>query len=138
MASPTAVPPDSVQIAQQSYQRCQRATEFFQVLYQRLLASHETIPPKFANTDFDRQNRLLQHGLGLLLSYASRRDATLLQRIAERHSRRDLKVDPDLYPLFVESLVATVKEFDLAWSPEVERAWRKAMIPGIEFMQSLY
>src|SRR5687768_5271829 len=46
---------EQVQIAEESYRRCQ-GEQFFQAFYRRLLASDPSIPPKFAETDFDRQN----------------------------------------------------------------------------------
>ena len=73
-------------IAQHSYTRCLRAPDFFTAFYGRLLSSDPAIPPMFANTEFPRQHKLLQHGLGLLLSYSKRPDPALLERIAARHS----------------------------------------------------
>jgi hemoglobin-like flavoprotein len=92
----------------------------------------------FAKTEFPRQHKLLQHGLGLLLSYANRADDTLLDRIAARHSSSGIDVPPALYPLFVESLLATVRELDPRCTSEVEEAWREALEPGITYMQSRY
>jgi hypothetical protein len=43
-----------------------------------------------------------------------------------------------MYPLFVESLLTTVREHDPRCSPEIETAWREALSPGIEFMKSRY
>ena len=137
MTVPSATPTQHVEIAQESYRRCQRE-EFFQGFYKRLLASHHSIPPMFAKTDFERQNKLLQHGLGLLLNYARRPNPTLLERLAVRHAKGDLDVAPTLYPNFVESLIATVREFDPQCDPKVEQAWRAALAPGIGFMTSLY
>jgi hemoglobin-like flavoprotein len=137
MTVPGAPPARHVEMAHESYRRCQR-DEFFQGFYKRLLASHHSIPPMFASTDFTRQNKLLQHGLGLLLNYARRPNPALLERLAVRHARADLNVEPTLYPNFVDSLVATVREFDPECDPQVEQAWRAALAPGIGFMTSLY
>ena len=92
----------------------------------------------FAKTDFDRQRRLLRHAFGLLLSFPAQPDGepTILSRVAERHSRRDLDVDPALYPLFIDSLIDTVKQYDREFTPAVERAWRTAVARGVEYMQS--
>ena len=135
MASP--VPMETVRIAEESLRRCGREA-FFHSFYQRLLASDPSIPLKFARTDFDNQNKLLLHGLGLLLVYAKHDNPALLDRIAERHGRNDLDIAPSLYPLFVDSLVATVHEHDPEASAEVERAWRLTLAPGIAFMTARY
>jgi hypothetical protein len=94
----------------------------------------------FAHTDFERLHRLLRHALGLLLTFPGQpaSEPNLLARIAERHSRHDLGIDPTLYPFFVDSLVATVRAYDQEFSPAVERAWRRAVAPGIAYMQSRY
>lgn len=126
-----------VQIAEESYRRCQ-SEAFFQAFYRRLLDTDERTRAKFAHTDFDRQNRLLAHGIGLLFIFARRQNPVLLARIADRHAAHDLDIPPGLYPHFEESLVATAREHDPEWTPEVEGAWRVAIAPGMEFMKGRY
>jgi len=92
----------------------------------------------FAKTEFPKQYKLLQHGLGLLLSYGKKRDDALLDRIAARHSASAVNVAPSMYPLFVESLLETVRECDPRCEPAVETAWRDAIAPGIDFMKARY
>ena len=137
MTVPGAPPAKHVEIAQESYRRCE-GEAFFVSFYRRLLASHASIPPMFEKTDFKRQHKLLQHALGLLLSYARRPNPALLERIGLRHARGDLDVEPTLYPYFVDSIIGAVREFDSQCDPEVEQAWRAALAPGIGFMTSLY
>lgn len=75
----------------------------------------------------------------LLFSSKSEEEAKLLlRRVAERHSRRDLDIDPSMYPAFVDSLMTTSTDFDPLFTPDVERAWREAMAPGIGYMTSKY
>ena len=125
-------------LAQESYARCLRSPRFFPSLYEHLLASDPAVPPMFAKTEFPKQYKVLQHGLGLLLSYANKRDDQLLDRIAARHSSSAVNVAPSMYALFVESLLATVRECDPKCSPEIESAWKSAVAPGIEFMKARY
>jgi len=125
-------------IAQHSYTRCLRAPAFFSTLYERLLSSDPSIPPMFARTEFPKQHKVLQHGLGLLLSYAKNPDDTLLQRIAARHSAGGVDVPPDLYPAFVDSLLDAVRASDPQCDGSIEDAWREAVRPGIEFMIARY
>lgn len=130
--------PEHVSRAEQSLSRCSTAPGFFDTFYEKLLASSPEIPPMFAATNFERQHKLLQHGLGVLVIYAKRRNPALLERIAGRHGRADVGVEPSLYPLFVESLLTAVERHDPEWSEEVGEAWREVVAPGIEFMQSRY
>lgn len=125
-------------IAQQSYSRCLRAPDFFSFFYERLLSSHPAVPPMFENTEFPRQHRLLQHGLGLLLSYAKHPDDDLLERISARHSARGIDVRPEMYQYFVSSLLSTVAEHDPRYDDEVAAAWREAIRPGLDFMKARY
>ncbi|HUF75942.1 MAG TPA: hypothetical protein VMM35_06670 [Longimicrobiales bacterium] len=126
------------QIAQQSYSRCLRSPDFLPRFYEHLLASDPAIPPMFADTQFPRQYRLLQHALGLLLSYGNRPDDMLLERLAAKHSAQSINVRPPMYTLFVDSLLATIREFDDRCDGEVEGAWREALRPGLDYMKSKY
>jgi hemoglobin-like flavoprotein len=125
-------------IAQQSYSRCLRAADFFARFYDTFLSSDPSIPPMFAETEFPRQHKLLQHGLGLLLSYAKSPDPALLDRLAARHSAAGIDVPPPMYDLFLDSLVSTVQASDPRFDATVEAAWREAMRPGVEYMVARY
>jgi len=57
---------------------------------------------------------------------------------AARHSARGLDVAPELYDLFVDSLLASVAEHDPAFDEDVEAAWRAALQPGLDYMRARY
>jgi hemoglobin-like flavoprotein len=126
------------QIAQRSYSRCLRSPDFLPRFYEHLLASDPSIPPMFERTEFPRQYKLLQHALGLLLSYGNKPDDLLLERIAAKHSAKAIDVAPPLYALFVDSLLRTIREFDESCDGDIEGAWREALRPGLDFMKSRY
>lgn len=127
-------------LASASYQRCCDRPGFFESFYRNFLANCPEAAPRFAGTDFARQNKLLRHAVGILLIFPHQPDSepTLLNRIAERHSRRDLDVPPALYPPFVDSLVATVKDYDPEFTPEIGDAWRRTVDKGVKYMVSRY
>jgi hemoglobin-like flavoprotein len=127
-----------IEIAEASYHRCAENPAFYSTLYDRLLASDPRIPPMFAKTSFERQHKLLRHGLGVLIIYAKRPNPALLERIALRHSRLDVNVPPEMYPGFVESLLSAVAAHDPKYGAEVGAAWRVALAPGVAYMQSMY
>jgi hemoglobin-like flavoprotein len=129
---------DKLKAAQDSYARCCATPDFFKTFYRILLESSPVIPVMFADTDFERQEKLLEHGLGLLMAYARHDDRMLLERLAIRHSREDLDVNPALYPLFVDSLIAAVEKHDPEYGAELGFAWRAAVAPGIEMMTESY
>ena len=126
------------QIAQQSYSRCIRSRDFLPRLYEHLLASDPAIPPMFASTEFPKQYRLLQHALGLLLSYGNKPDDLLLERLAAKHSAKSINVPPRMYALFVDSLLEAIREFDERCDGGIETAWQDALRPGLDFMKSRY
>lgn len=130
MSGPAAV------AAKASYQRCLNAPDFFPSFYQRFFEACPEVKPMFGQTDFERQHKLLQHAIGLLLSFhASEREPNLLTRVAERHGRKELKVNPAHYDSFVASLIDTVRQFDPEFGPDVGEAWREATRDGIEYMR---
>ena len=94
----------------------------------------------FARTDFERQHKLLRHAFGLLLNFPKQppREPTILARVTERHSRRDLGVDPSLYAPFIDALIDTVRHCDPDFTPALEDAWRKTVRKGVEYMQAKY
>lgn len=124
-------------IAKESYDRCCKAPDFLDAFYKSFLASCPEAQAMFAHTDFEQQTKLLRHAIGLLLIFPNHAggEPTLLTRLAERHSRRDLDVAPALYDPFVAALIATVKQFDPECSPAVEAAWRETVTPGIDYMK---
>ena len=137
MAAPEVLSTAMIEVAEESLRRC-ACEAFFQAFYKRLLQSDAATRAKFADTDFDRQNKLLQHGLGLLFTFAKRRNPALLDRIATRHGKHDLDIAPSAYAHFEESLVHTVREFDPQCSAKVEDAWHRAIAPGVAFMTAQY
>lgn len=132
--------PKTIELAKASLRRCQAADGFFDAFYGEFFRVCPPAERRFANTDLEVQHKLLQHGLGLLLNYASQResDTLILDRLAERHSRADLAIEPPLYDSFLEALITTIGKFDQQYTEEIGDAWRKAVMPGVEYMKSKY
>ena len=127
-------------LAKASYERCRAAPDFFPTFYRAFLATCPEAAPLFAHTDFGKQNKLLRHAVGLLLIFPNQPpgEPTLLSRLAERHSRRELKIDPAMYAPFIDSLIATVRQFDSEFTPATEAAWRATVGLGVEYMKAKY
>ena len=125
-------------LAKASYERCCQASDFLQTFYRNFLAACPEAAPRFAHTNFEQQTKLLRHAIGLLLIFPGQpqKEPTLLARVAERHSTRDLDVDPALYGPFIDALVDTVKQFDRECTPAVEAAWWATVAPGVAYMKS--
>lgn len=125
-------------LAKASYDRCCKAPDFFQAFYKNFLTICPEAAPRFAQTDFEQQAKLLRHAIGLLLIFPTQpaKEPSLLARLAERHSRRDLDIAPALYRPFIDALIATVKLYDGECTPAVEAAWRETVTPGVAYMKS--
>ncbi len=134
----TGVQPKQVELVEASYQRCAERPEFYATFYESFLASDARVPPMFAGTKFERQNRLLRHALGLLIIYAKRENPALLERIAVRHNRHGVGAPPELYGKFIDALVDALERHDPGFTPELGEAWRRVMAPGVAYMQSRY
>jgi len=130
----TAASQEQIMLARASYARCQRSPEFFRRFYERFLASAPEIQGYFTDTDFNKQERLLEHGIMLLLIYAKRKNPSLLTRITERHGPKGLGIPARLYPRFTASFLATVQQFDLRCDQATIDAWEAALKPGIAFI----
>jgi hemoglobin-like flavoprotein len=130
----TAASQEQIRLARASYARCQRSPEFFRRFYERFLASTPEIPGYFTDTKFDKQERLLEHGVMLLLIYAKRENPSLLTRITERHGPKGLGIPARLYPKFTSSFLATVQQFDPGCDTATLDAWETALKPGIAFI----
>lgn len=131
---------ETVAMARASFDRCRAVADFIPSFYRIFFEKCPEAEPMFAHTNFERQHKLLQHAFGLLLLYPARMETEpwLLKRVANRHSAADLNVDPSLYPVFLDSWIAAVREHDPECTNEVEAAWREAVAPGVAYMQSRY
>ena len=129
---------EAIPIAKRSYERCCAAPDFITSFYRNFFTACPEAEAMFAQTDFDRQARLLRHAIGLLFIFPDQvsNEPTILSRLAEKHSRRELNVDPEWYPLFGDSLILTASQHDPEFSPAVAAAWREAVAPGIEYMKA--
>jgi hemoglobin-like flavoprotein len=98
------------------------------------------VAEKFADTDFVRQKRAVLASLHLILlaAHDQANPDRYLREVAERHSSAQLSVGAELYDLWLDSLLATVREVDPAFSAEVEQAWEDVMAVGIRYLTSRY
>ncbi len=135
-----ALDPATMAAAKTSYDRCCAAEHFFEDFYRNFFARCPRAKPMFAHTDFERQNNLLRHAFGLLLIFPNQpeREPTILARVAERHSRRELGVDPSMYQPFIDALIDTVRDCDPQFTAAVESAWRRTVERGVAYMQSKF
>lgn len=123
-----------------SLERCLAQDGFLRRFYDLFLNSSPEIRAKFEHTEFNRQRRLLQSSLEfmVMLAYKAPEAQAHFERLASLHDRSHRDIPPRLYALWLECLVAAVREYDTFWTAELEAIWRSAMQPGILRLTSRY
>jgi hemoglobin-like flavoprotein len=130
-----------IQTARDSLSRCIQNPAFLDRFYDLFIESSPDIARKFANVDMARLKKVLQDSLFVMLVAAGTETGFAhkeLEKLAERHSRRQLGIDPAWYDLWLRSLLKTVSEQDPEYRPELADAWRDSLKPGIDLMKSRY
>jgi hemoglobin-like flavoprotein len=130
--------PELLTVVKDSYTRCLRGSDFLPAFYRHFFRACPAAEPLFARTDLDRQARLLQHALGLLLTFPKEPpgEPSLLTRLAAKHGPGEMNINPAWYPLFLQALVETAEQFDPEFTPALADAWRAVLTPGLAYMQS--
>ncbi|HUY31787.1 MAG TPA: globin [Pirellulales bacterium] len=123
-----------------SLERCTASPRFLDRFYQLFMASSAEVADKFQHTDFATQKAALRVSLYIMMlaPYEGDEARANLQRLATRHSRKQLDIKPELYDLWLDCLIQAAKEFDPLFHGDTEMAWRVAMKEGIEFMRANY
>lgn len=125
-----------------SFNRCRASAGFLEAFYERFVGSSAEVRAKFAGSDMQRQVRMLEDSLYVVAVAVQGEEGSLarseLPRIAARHSRSDRDIRPELYDLWLECLVETVRTHDPEYSADVESAWRETMAFGIDYMRARY
>lgn len=112
---------------------------FFQDFYIEFISRSPEINEKFANTDLNKQARMLKKSLTYMVNFfVNKKSSDYLEEIAWLHSFDKHDIRPNLYEEWTESLIKSVADHDPHFDPDIELAWRIVMAPGIEFMKFHY
>lgn len=112
---------------------------FFDAFYTRFINSSPSIAEKFRNTDMARQRDMLRVSLDHMVYFAiDKKETDEITRVAAAHAKSRADIPENLYEMWLDSLLATVSEFDPEFDLEIEAAWRSALAPSIEYMKRHY
>ncbi len=128
-------------VVRPSFARCGEAGgEFFDDFYATLSERAPGIGAMFAGVDMQRQNRLIRRGVEHLIEYAagSEESAEALRQVGQSHGEQGLNVAPELYALWLDTLMETVRMHDPEANDEVESAWRVVAGGGLDLIISMY
>ena len=114
-------------------------SRFFDAFYRHFIAASPEVAEKFANTDMGRQREMLRLSLDHMVYFAIDGEETAaISRVADAHGRGRADIPPHLFDTWLDSLLATVEEFDPGFDAEVGAAWRHALAPAISYMKDRY
>jgi hemoglobin-like flavoprotein len=131
----------TIEIFDRSLRRCNANPGFLDLFYEKFLAASPKVRERFANTDFARQKRLLHASFYLILLASEDPEngpARYLDHLAARHSVHDLNIGAELYDIWLDSLLAVVKECDPEFDDSIEESWERIMGIGIDYMLQHY
>jgi len=98
-------------ILKNSYQRAviPDYAGFFNRFYQILLAADDEVAVLFANTDVERQSKMLMQSMTHILSFAHTLEADEnMEKLALLHGRDRLNISKEFYSIWLDSLIKTV------------------------------
>ena len=128
-------------LVSRSYGRClAEGNLFFDRFYDYFLKSDPRIMPMFRNTDMEKQKKLLRAGINYAIMYTTdsghSSSEMALSRIRKSHSQTNLNISPNLYPLWISSLIHAVKVTDPKFTPELDEAWQKVLSASVEYIKA--
>ncbi|MCA9040445.1 MAG: globin [Planctomycetaceae bacterium] len=135
-----AVPMSIVETVRESYARCRQNPDFFDAFYDHFARKSSEIGPLFSQTDMQKQNALLSEAIDSLISFATG-DPDARQHVEEiglSHSRDQLNIKPEWYPLWMEALHDTIHESDPKCTPQLLQDWETVIQPGIDHILELH
>lgn len=129
-----------VELVNDSLERCSSQGELFARFYSCFRESSDEVAAKFAGTDARVHARALRTAFLLLLQAVSG-DPHAWQQLelrAVRHDRKHLDIRPEMYELWRDCLLKTVRESDPGADDRTEAAWRRVVQQAIDFMVARY
>ena len=130
---------DYRQLFYDSYLRCVVSDQdgFFKRFYQLFIASDPEISKMFAHTDMERQISLLQESLLHMIDFSNSRVANeRMRQVATYHGSTEMNIPLHMFDLWMDRLIATVRERDTRFNAHIETAWRVSLAPGIAFIKA--
>jgi hemoglobin-like flavoprotein len=132
---------DIDEIFSDSYERCLRQGDFFEVFYGKYIASNEVVAQKFSRVDMSEQMKMLEVSLHKIMALRSAQPEEAIayfRRVGMIHGRAQQDIAPELYDLWEKCLLASVKECDDQYDAQVAAAWTEVLSGGIAIMKSMY
>lgn len=120
----------------QSYGRCLLDGQFFDKFYDRFTAASPEVAERFRNTNMDRQKAMMRLSLSMLVMFSEGKPIARpsLEQLRNTHGPGRYEIRGELYGLWLECLLETLRECDPKFDQGLDQQWREAMQKGIDFM----
>ncbi|WP_188151775.1 globin [Teredinibacter waterburyi] len=107
---------------------------FFSAFYRCFESKSPVVSKMFAQTSETKRYEMLEDSLLILMDYSSTRVASEdLIELARYHSK--LGVPADLFTLWLDALIESLRQLDPHFNDEYALAWRMVLEPGVSFMK---
>ncbi len=128
--------PASLDRFTRSLERCLADPSFASRFYARFLLSSEEIAALFAHTELKTQGLVLRRSLYLVMraAYGLEDGLEHLERIAESHSSRGLGIEERHYILWLDTLIAVMRETEPMYEEGLDDLWRAVFQGCIDHM----
>ena len=132
--------PSGRDVVMASFRRILAEGGFATTFYNTLFEADASVAALFADTDFEVQKPLLRRAVEVMIRVGTGDEGARadIERLAARHARDELNIDPSAYALWLDVLCQTLRRHDREFGPDLERAWRARMQVGIDVMKSRY
>ena len=123
-----------------SFGRCMMNGDLINKFYERFLDSDPRLPFMFEKTDFSEQRELLSHSINLAILFAggSEKGKEGLSKVRKSHSKKELNIPPEMYPLWINSFLQTVQELDDQLSEKVLSEWEEVLNFAVNYIKGGY
>jgi len=121
-----------------SYLRCIENSNFIYRFYEIFLSKDENIKSMFAHVDFDKQTKLLRHGLLSMITYLDQESSAgkfTFDRLRETHGTGGMDIKPEQYSIWKESMLQTIEEIDTEFNAEIKSNWIEVLDTCIRMIQ---
>lgn len=130
----------AIDAVRSSFGRAMTKRTFMPRFYEIFTHSHPAIPQLFKNTNMEKQFDLLGQSLNMAILFSQNNPIAknAIERIRKSHDREHLNINPELYPFWVDSLIAALRESDPQFTPTLEQQWRDVIQIAIDQIKGGY
>lgn len=128
---------NTIALFNDSFEKCLhgRYSTFFERFYRNFEDKYPEIKRLFEKTDPQRRFDMLEESILIMVDYSANGHASdNLSRLAEFHSGLGLRAE--MFDLWMDALVETLREVDPDFGGNAEYAWRDMLSPGLEYMKA--